>query len=318
MLTLQVRRKQAEADGICSLELVAPQGGALPAFSAGAHLDVHLPDGHVRQYSLCNPPGQAEAYLIAVLRDPASRGGSRAVHDMVNEGDLLQVSEPRNHFKLVPTQHAVLLGGGIGITPILSMAEELAQADASFELHYCARSPSLAAFRQRIAASRFADRATFHFDDGDAEQKLDIARVLAAPSTGKYLFVCGPGGFMDWVIGSARSLGWAEDHILREHFAAAAVDTSDDGSFDVEIASTGERIAVGKAQTVVEALAARGHAVETSCEQGVCGSCLTRVVSGDIEHRDMFLTDAEHARGDRFTPCVSRAKAGCRLLVLGR
>jgi len=204
---VRVQRKQTEAEDICSLELVDPQGRALPSFSAGSHIDVHLPNGVVRQYSLCNPPTEHHSYLIAVLRDPASRGGSQAVHELVNEGDVIQISEPRNHFELVPAQHAVLLGGGIGITPILCMAERLAQTQGSFELHYCTRSPSRAAFTARIGASAVADRVSFHHDDGDAAQKLDAARVLAAPAPGKHLFVCGPNGFMGWT--STARAAWA-------------------------------------------------------------------------------------------------------------
>ena len=316
ILTLQVRRKQAEADGVCSLELVDPGGAALPPFSPGSHVDVHLPDGLVRQYSLCNPPTDTHHYQIAVLRAPDSRGGSTAVHDTVREGDLLRVGAPRNHFELAPSAHAVLLGGGIGITPILCMAEHLARAGASFELHYCSRSPSRTAFRERIARSGFAERAAIHFDDGAPDQKLDIARVLAAPAPGKRLYVCGPGGFMDWVIASARSMGWDQGHIHREYFAAAPVDTGDDGAFDIRLARTGGCFTVGKEQTVIEVLAAHGHEVETSCEQGVCGTCLTRVLEGEVDHRDLFLSDEEKARHDQFTPCVSRARAGCRLLVL--
>lgn len=316
LLQVQVRRKQQEADDICSLELVDPQGRALPPFSAGSHIDLHLPNGLVRQYSLCNPPTDRYSYLVAVLKDAASRGGSLAVHTLINEGDTLRISEPRNHFELVPAEHAVLLGGGIGITPILCMAERLSQTGASFQLHYCSRSPARTAFRRRIETSAFADRVALHYDDGGAAQKLDINLALAGPSAGKHLFVCGPNGFMDWVIGSARGLGWAEDHIHREYFAAAAADTSADGSFDVVIASTGATVRVDKDQAIVKALASHGVQVPTSCEQGVCGTCLVRVLEGDIEHRDMFLTDEERKANDQFTPCVSRAKAGCKRLVL--
>ncbi|HMN43797.1 MAG TPA: PDR/VanB family oxidoreductase [Povalibacter sp.] len=316
LLQVCVRRKRHEADDICSLELVDPQGRALPPFSAGSHIDLHLPNGLVRQYSLCNPPTERHSYLVAVLKDPASRGGSQAVHTLVHEGDTIQISEPRNHFELVPSEHAILLGGGIGITPVLCMAERLSQTGASFELHYCSRSPSRTAFKSRIEASAFADRAAFHFDDGEASQKLDIDRALGAPAAGKHLFVCGPNGFMDWVINCARKLAWAEDHIHREYFAAAAVDTSADGSFDVTIASTGTTLRVQKDEAVTTVLARNGFEVPTSCEQGVCGTCLVRVLEGDIEHRDVFLTDDEHRANDQFTPCVSRAKAGCKRLVL--
>jgi vanillate O-demethylase ferredoxin subunit len=316
LLDVQIRRKRQEADEICSLELVDPQGRTLPQFSAGSHIDIHLPNGLVRQYSLCNPPTERDSYLIAVLRDPASRGGSAAVHALLNEGDTLKISEPRNHFQLVPAEHAVLLGGGIGITPVLCMAERLTQADASFELHYCSRSPSRTAFKSRIEASPFATRSTFHFDDGNASQKLDIKATLGTPAAGKHLFVCGPTGFMEWVISGARGLGWAEDHIHREYFAAAPVDTSGDGSFEVRIASTGITLQVAKDQAVTTVLANHGFEVPTSCEQGVCGTCLVRVLEGEIEHRDMFLTEDEQNAHDQFTPCVSRARAGCRRLVL--
>lgn len=316
LLPVRVQRKRQEADDICSLMLVDPQGHCLPPFSAGSHIDIHLPNGLTRQYSLCNPPTDRYSYQVAVLRDPASRGGSEAVHTLVNEGDTIQISYPRNHFELVPTEHAVLLGGGIGITPVLCMAELLNQTGASFELHYCSRSASRTAFKSRIEAAPFADRAAFHFDDGEVSQKLDINRVLGAPQVGKHLFVCGPNGFMEWVISSARFMGWAEDHIHREYFAAAAADTSGDGSFEVIMASTGATMVVEKGQAVTTVLAKHGVDVPISCEQGVCGTCLVRVLEGEIEHRDMFLTEDERKANDQFTPCVSRAKPGCKRLVL--
>ncbi|WP_077033354.1 PDR/VanB family oxidoreductase [Pelomonas sp. KK5] len=316
LLTVRVLNKRIEAQGICSLELVAADGRQLPAFSAGAHIDLHLPNGLVRQYSLCNAPDERQRYLVAVLRDPNSRGGSAAVHEQLEQGDVLQISEPRNHFQLVPTEHAILLGGGIGITPILCMAERLAQTHAQFEMHYCTREPACTAFQPRIAASSFAERVSYHHDNGSPEQKLDARVTLGFPETGKHLFVCGPQGFMDWVIGTARELGWAEGNIHREYFAAAAVDTSADDGFQIKIASTGAVLMVQKDQAVTQVMEAHGVSVAISCEQGVCGTCLTRVLEGNIDHRDVFLTDAERARNDQFTPCVSRAQPGCRMLVL--
>lgn len=315
-LSARVLAKRTEAEGICSVELVSADGRELPRFSAGAHIDLHLPNGLVRQYSLCNHPEERHRYLVAVLRDPHSRGGSAAVHDLVQEGDVLQISAPRNHFDLVPAQHSILLGGGIGVTPILCMAEQLAQSNAPFEMHYCTREPSRTAFQHRIAAASFASRVSYHFDNAAPEQKLEAQAVLGRPDAGRHLFVCGPNGFMNWIIDTAKELGWAEDHIHREYFAAGALDTSSDGSFQVRIASNGAVLTVQKNETITQVLEANGFDLPLSCEQGVCGTCLTRVLEGEIDHRDMFLTDAERARHDQFTPCVSRAQAGCQTLVL--
>jgi ferredoxin-NADP reductase len=173
----------------------------LPAFSAGSHVDVHLPGGLTRPYSLCNDPTESHRYVIAVLRDPQSRGGSRAMHEEVFEGQLLQISPPKNHFPLAhDARRHLLLAGGIGVTPILCMAERLANTGADFEMHYNTRSAARTAFRQRIADAAFASRVHFHFDDGDAGQKLDIEALLAAPASEVHLYVCGPKGFMDAVL----------------------------------------------------------------------------------------------------------------------
>ena len=172
-LKVRVARKRDEADGICSLELLPMDGDVLPAFTAGAHIDVHLDHGLVRQYSLCNPPSEMQRYLIAVLRDPVSRGGSQAVHDLVKEGQVLEISSPKNHFPLAADgrQH-LLLAGGIGVTPLMAMAEQLSADGADFALHYFARSASKAAFVDRFAASVFASRVHTHWDDAPQDPPL--------------------------------------------------------------------------------------------------------------------------------------------------
>ena len=168
-LSVRVAAKKAEAQDICSFELVEVSGRGLPAFSAGSHVDIHLGDGLTRQYSLCNDPAESHRYLIAVLRDPATRGGSLAMHDRVQVGDLLQISAPKNHFALAhDAQRHLLLAGGIGVTPILCMAERLAATGAEFEMHYCTRSLERTAFAGRIAAAPFAPRVQLHYDDGPA------------------------------------------------------------------------------------------------------------------------------------------------------
>jgi len=311
--TLQVRvaRRTDEALDICGLELVAADGRPLPAFSAGSHVDVHLPGGMVRQYSLCNDPSESHRYQIAVLRDPASRGGSAAVHNAVREGDTLVISVPRNHFTLAhEASRHLLLAGGIGVTPILCMAERLAALGAAFDMHYACRSPERAAFVSRIRRGSFAPLVHFHYDNGPASQQLDIAAVLAAADAGTHLYVCGPKGFMDAVLGAARSANWDESRLHWEFFAAAEAGArNNDGAFEVQLARSGRVIAIPSDQTVTQALLAAGVDIMVSCGQGVCGTCLTRVLEGRIDHRDVYLTPDEQAANDQFTPCCSRAKS---------
>jgi vanillate O-demethylase ferredoxin subunit len=317
-LEVRVTRKANEAQDICSLELVAADGSALPGFSAGSHIDVFLPGAVVRQYSLCNDPAETHRYLIAVLRDPGSQGGSVAVHDAVKEGDTLCISAPKNHFALAhDAQRHLLLAGGIGVTPILCMAERLAVIGADFSMHYAARSRERMAFIDRIEHSGFADKVALHFDDGATHQKLDLAAVLAQPEPGTHLYVCGPKGFMDSVLATARAQGWSEPQLHWEFFAGAdAAPRADDGCFEVQLASSGRVIAIAPDKTVTQALAEAGVEVLVSCEQGVCGTCLTRVLQGEVDHRDVYLTPEEQAAHDQFTPCCSRAKSARLVLDL--
>ena len=315
MNTIEVRvaAKVREAEDICSFELVDLEGRPLPPFDAGAHIDVHVGAGQVRQYSLCNPPHETHRYLIGVLRDAASRGGSLALHDAVQAGSVLTIGVPRNHFALVDAQRTLLLAGGIGVTPILAMAEALARKGATFEMHYCARSPERAAFRERIAASGFARQVQFHYDSANAAQRLDLPALLAAPGQ-THLYVCGPAGFIEHVLAAARARSWPEAQLHVEYFGAVAIDTTGDQSFDVKLASSGQVLTVPKGRSVIQVLAEQGIEVPYSCEEGVCGTCVTRVLDGVPDHRDLYLTDEEHAANDQFTPCCSRARTP--LLVL--
>ncbi|WP_434576924.1 oxidoreductase [Pseudomonas sp. Z5-35] len=314
MIEVQVAARHDEALDICSYELTRVDGQPLPPFTAGAHIDVHLPDGLIRQYSLCNHPEERHRYLIGVLKDPSSRGGSRRLHEQIQPGTRLLISEPRNLFALAPqARRSLLFAGGIGITPILCMAEHLAQGGAVFELHYCARSKQRAAFVERLQQSPYADRVFLHFDEEPATA-LDAARVLASPSADLHLYVCGPGGFMQHVLDTAKAQGWQEPNLHREYFAAAPTDTTADGSFSVKLARSGLVFEVPADRSVVQVLESHGVEVPISCEQGVCGTCLTRVLEGVPEHRDMFLTEAEQALNDQFTPCCSRSRTP--LLVL--
>lgn len=317
LIRVRVAARQDEALDICSLDLVPVDGSALPAFSAGAHIDVHLPGGLVRQYSLCNPPGETHRYRIAVLRDAASRGGSATVHDQLQVGTVLDIGTPRNLFELDPAApHHLLLAGGIGITPLLAMAEQLAAQGGGFTLHHATRSRERTPFVAQLASAPYADRVHHHFDDGPAMQKLDLAATLRSAPAGSHLYVCGPTGFMEAVLAEGRAQGWDEARLHREYFAAAPTGTAGDGGFELELASSGRVIPVAADQTALAALLAAGLDIPMSCEQGVCGTCLTGVKSGVPDHRDQYLTPEERAANNQFLPCCSRASSARLVLDL--
>lgn len=308
--------RRAETPGIAVFELQAPEGGALPAFTAGAHVDVHLPNGLVRQYSLCNAPSDGARYLLGVQLAADSRGGSRAMHEQLAVGARLRIGAPRNLFALQPqARHSVLVAAGIGITPILSMAEHLSESGQSFELHYVVRSIEAAAFLPHIRASAFAHRLQLHLGGGASAPHLSPSAFVPAAHSDHHLYVCGPGGFMDAVFGAARERGWAAAQLHQEHFGAAPPARAA-GSFELLLARSGRRITVAPEQSAVQALAAAGVVVPTSCEQGVCGTCLTRVLDGVPEHQDLYLSPDEQAANDQFLPCCSRARTACLTLDL--
>jgi len=315
-IAVKVVKKTLEAEDIVSFELARADGAPLPAFSAGSHIDVQAPGGLTRQYSLCNASVEQHRYRIAVLRDAGSRGGSIAMHDAVKEGDEIHISEPKNHFPLQHARRSLLFAGGIGVTPLLCMAERLAEIGADFTLHYCTRSVQRTAFREYIGASRFASQVQFHFDAGPPEQKMDLETLIAAPAPDTQLYVCGPGGFIDHVINTAKAKGWPSDQIHLEYFSGAAQDTSGDTGFEVKIASTGKSYAIAPDKTIIQVLKENGIEILTSCEQGVCGTCITRVLDGEPDHRDMYFTDEERAKNDQFTPCCSRARSKTLVLDL--
>lgn len=309
-MLLRVARKWHETPEIACFELRDTDGQLLPEFTAGAHVDVHPPGGFVRQYSLCNNPVERERYVIGILREPSSRGGSASMHDHVTQGDLLRVSSPRNHFGLAEStgQH-VLLGGGIGITPLLAMAEQLAADGADFELHHCARSRGRTPFVDRLRRSAFATRVHHHFDDQSTAQRLDLSRILGASRPGVHLYVCGPGGFMDWVLDNARQARWPDAQCHSERFAAVGVPMGNGSSFEVLLARSGRIVEVPAQSTIVNALTDVGVDVPVSCGEGLCGTCLTRVIDGTPDHRDLFLSAEERARNDQMTLCCSRSKS---------
>ncbi len=322
-LHLQIKQIRWEATDIYAFELVHPQGQALPAFSAGAHIDVHLGEGLIRQYSLSNDPQETHRYVIGVLRDEAGRGGSRTFTGHARVGQLLKVSVPRNNFALAANaQRTVLLAGGIGITPLKSMAHALSHAGASFALHYCVRSDDRIAFKDELAA---LPDTHFHVDGGDPSQGLDIAALLQTPQEGTHVYFCGPPGFMKAC--KAATAHWPASQVHAEHFQAPVADApaspnqaatpsnvAGDGSFVAQIASTGQTIAVAAHQSLVDALAGEGIAIATSCISGLCGTCKVGYLSGDVEHNDHILGADEQSQC--LTACVSRARSGVLVLDL--
>jgi vanillate monooxygenase ferredoxin subunit len=295
--------RTAATPSIAVFDLAPADGADFPAYTAGAHVDVLLDEGGlIRQYSLCGPPGSGR-YRLAVLNDPNSRGGSRAMHAL-KAGDRVRISAPRNRFPLVAARRHLLFAGGIGITPLLAMARTLASEGGDYALHYCARSRTDAAFVPELADN---PRVTFHFDDQDPDLP-DIARVLGTPTPGTAVYVCGPGGFMDYVLARAEALGWPATALYKERFTSSVTDSDagEPGTFTVRLASTGAEYEVPEDRSVLDVLLDNDIDAPSSCQQGICGECIVKIVAGEPDHRDDVLTEDEKADG-LFTPCSSRA-----------
>lgn len=306
----RVRRKWPLASEIVGIELEPLDGKPLVAAPAGAHIELVLPgtDGKplIRHYSLCNAPTENGCYLVAIKREPASRGGSAYIHEILNEGDVVEASAPRDQFSLVADAGKHLLfAGGIGITPLLSMAQRLRSEDRRYELMYFARSLDHVAFAERL--DRLGPFVQLRLGLSAAETEATIGAALTNVDASTHVYVCGPSPFISTVERLATAaVGAARFHC--EHFGAAPVaEGAVDRAFDVELSKSGKVCRVEAGQTIVQALEAAGLRPEISCEQGVCGTCLTRVISGEPEHRDCYLSAAEKAAGKQILICVSRA-----------
>ncbi|WP_044874460.1 PDR/VanB family oxidoreductase [Pseudomonas sp. LFM046] len=305
-----------EANNIRSFELALGDRGDLPVVEAGAHLAVHLSNGLTRQYSLFDAPGIKNSYRVAVLKDPQSRGGSQYLHEQVKVGDKLSVSGPFNNFPLSPNSaSALLIAGGIGVTPILSMAHHLHRCGTSFELYYCARNLQEAAFVDLLRDSvPFKESVEMYFDGGDPSKGLDVKALLATVVEGRHLYCCGPGGLMNAV--EAASSHWPADTVHFERFKADPVTTAANTEFKVYLARSKVELVVPCDKSILKVLKEAGFEIDTVCEEGVCGSCLTDVLEGVPEHRDQILTDDEKSANDVIAVCCSRAKSGRLVLDL--
>lgn len=292
-----------------SFGLVAADRRALPPPTPGAHIDVHPAPGVVRQYSLCNGPRETDRYVIAVRRDSASRGGSRALHDAVKVGDELEVSEPRSHFALEPEAGLhLLLARGIGVAAVVSMAQALAEAGAPFRLAYFARSPEHVLFKEILERPGLAPHVVLHHGLEPQAEAAQLAASLAGRPAGAHLYVCGGPRFMELVQALAAP-AWPRFAVHCEHFNAnPRAWAGERRGFEVKLARSRRTVHVPPELDVATALKMAGVAVETACEQGVCRTCLTRVVEGVPDHRDAALSPLERERGDCMLVCVSRAQ----------
>lgn len=305
---VDVTAVKTEADGVVSLELRS-LSGPLPSWSPGAHIDVILPNGLVRQYSLCGDPRNSDVWRIGVLREPSSRGGSRCIHDEIQPGDRLRVAVPRNNFGLVEAGRYLFIAGGIGITPILPMIRQVADEGRPWTLLYGGRTRGSMAFLDEISAYRGGE---IHVVPQDEFGLLDLPRFLGAPRTDTAVYCCGPGPLIDAVEANCRS--WPAGALHRERFAPSAKSKLEKGAFEVELARSGQRLMVPAHTSLLTVLENAGHKITNSCRAGICGTCLVRVLSGVPQHNDDVLSDADRESGAVMLVCVSRCESD--LLVL--
>jgi tetrachlorobenzoquinone reductase len=300
------------ADSINLFELRPVDGAPVAAFEAGAHIDLHLPNGLIRQYSLVNSQDERHRYVVGVKRDPNSRGGSSYVYEKLTVGTLLKVGGPRNNFRLEESAaHTVLLAGGIGITPIWSMVQRLQRTGQSWELHYATRRRSETAFAEELA--RCGERVHIHVDDEFGGTVMDIEAIVAKVPSTAHLYCCGPAPMLASFEATTRSR--PSSHVHVERFSNSTVPAST-GGYVVELARCGKVVPIAPGQTILEGLRAHGINVSSSCEQGICGSCETRVVSGIPDHRDLILSEEEKASHRTMMICCSGSKSDVLVLDL--
>ena len=308
-----VTRKWLTAEGIAAFEL-APVSGQLPSFQPGAHVDVHLPNGLVRQYSLTNGPGLTSVYRLGVKLEPDSRGGSRYMHDSVFKGDTLQISEPHNNFPLRrDAARTVLIAGGIGVTPLLAMAQTLQRQGLAWELHYFAQSDDHVAFGEVLEP--LSTGLVKHLGLSPEQTADELEKITHPYEDASHVYVCGPGPMIEAARSIAAGSGWPEEAVHFEYFKNES-DLDDASSFEVLLANSGRTLVVGAGVSLLESLRGAGVDMPSSCEQGVCGTCMVTVLEGELDHQDVYFSDSERAAGDKLLSCVSRAKS--KRIVLDR
>jgi ferredoxin-NADP reductase len=306
---LRVTQMTWEAESVVSLRLSRIESDdPLPAWEPGAHIDVYVPDGTTRQYSLCGDPGDLSYWQVAVLREPDGRGGSAFVHDQLRVGDLLMVTRPKNHFVLEDAPFHALVAGGVGITPLMAMAEHLAREGRPFHLTYGGRSTGSMAFRRRLAA--LGDHVTMLAEDTDGRPDLDA--VVKDLPDGGLVYVCGPLGLLRAVQSAAETVHGPEADMVRfELFSRTGLEPPepaaiDADSYELVLARSGHTLRLAPETNILDVVLALGVEVENDCRDGICGSCVTPVRAGTVDHRDLVLTKREQAAMDQMLVCVSR------------
>lgn len=318
-MNLVVSGLRLNGDDNLDIELMHPQAEILPAFTPGAHIDIRTPSGALRQYSLCGPLDDPLRYHICVRREPVSRGGSWSLHDDLRLRAKIEVSAPRNMFALPKADCYILASAGIGITPVISMARYLVARGATFQWHHFERSRSRIAFLRDLTNGALAEHVTLHVSEEGRSFRHASLPWINTPHPACTVMACGPNGFLDLLATRLAKGGWQDSQFQSERFAPAEAfvsNHSDSKGFDITLASSGQRFHVGAAQTISEVLLQNGVAVELSCEQGMCGACLTGVMEGIPEHFDSVLSSTEKAANKQMTICCSRAKSDHLLLDL--
>lgn len=314
-LELLVKQVSWEADNVIAIVLVDRSGGELPGWAPGAHLELALPNGVIRHYSLCGDPADRHTFTVAVLNEVSGRGGSRFLHEELRVGSLLVVRAVRNNFAFVPTERMEFIAGGIGITPLLPMIRAAEAAGVDWRLWYGGRSRSGMAFLSDL--ERFDDHRVRLYPQ-DELGFIDIAAALANPSEDASVYCCGPEPLLDAVGRACES--WPDGALRIERFAASdemkALLAEPGGPFEVTIASSGTTVVVEPGESIMDALEHASLSLPFSCREGICGSCETGVLEGVAEHRDAVLTDAEREEGKTMMICVSRAKTARLVLDL--
>ena len=301
--TLRVTAKEIQADGVLTLELASPSGGRLRDWTPGSHIDLVLPNGLTRQYSLCGDRWDPTTYRVGVLRELSGRGGSAFVHDDLLVGDLVGVGGPRNNFPLVPSEQYLFVAGGIGITPILPMVRQADLLGADWRLLYGGRRRSSVAFLGDL--DQYGDRVLVRPEDEYG--LLDLTGFLGEPRGGARVYSCGPAPLLAAM--ERACAGWPPYTLRTERFVADELGTpARSAAFEVELARTGATVTVTPELTVLEALRGIGVDVLSSCRRGVCGTCETDVLAGRPDHRDALLDDEEREANDCMYLCVSRSR----------
>lgn len=313
LLTVRVARSEAAADGIQLFELHDPSGSELPEFTPGSHLSVRVPNGSLRNYSIASDPAERGHYVIAVKREEGGRGGSISLIERVRPGDTLEISEPRNLFELAANAPSyIFVAGGIGITPILSMIHHVrATGSKPFRLYYLTRSEAGTAFLPELSAPELKGKVVIHHDQGEPSKAYDLWPVFATPTKSTYFYCCGPRPLMDGVRDMTGH--WPASQVHFEDFGFDLVrPRADDTPFTVRLARNGAVLTVPVGVTIMEVMRTHGLRVPSSCESGTCGTCRTKLLAGEPDHRDLVLSEGE--RRDSIMVCVSRAKSAELLL----